>query len=136
MIARQPTQWMIAAALAVAAVGAGLLLRFDPNAADSLFPRCIFLALTGLYCPGCGLTRMLHALVHGDPAQAIRMNAMLMAMLPALGLMAANELRGRTLVPAAVARWLYEPRLWLGAVVAFGVLRNLPWMPFSSLAPG
>ncbi|GAB2507267.1 DUF2752 domain-containing protein [Lysobacter humi (ex Lee et al. 2017)] len=136
MIARQPTHWMIAAALAAAALGVGLLLRFDPNAADSLFPRCIFLMMTGLYCPGCGLTRMLHALVHGDPAQAIRMNAMVMAMLPALALMAASELRGRSLLPAAVARRLYDARLWLGAVIAFGVLRNLPWMPFAALAPG
>ena len=26
--------------------------------------------------------------------------------------------------------------LWLAVVVAFGVLRNLPWPPFDSLAPG
>jgi hypothetical protein len=33
----------------------------------------------------------------------------------------------------AVAR---QPRAWLWLLLAYGVLRNLPWMPFAWLAPG
>lgn len=122
------------AALAAAATGFVLLRLFDPNAAGSPFPPCIFRSITGLYCPGCGITRMLHALAHGDLARAARMNAMVLAMLPALALMVANELGSRRILPAAIARPLYSAPLWLAVVVAFGILRNLPG--FGALAPG
>ena len=127
----------LAAAFAAAAAGGFWLLRtFDPNAPGSLFPPCLFRTFTGLYCPGCGITRMLHALAHGDVARAFEMNAMVLAMLPALAVIVANEATARRLLPPALARPLYNARLWLAAVVLFGVLRNLPWPPFTALAPG
>lgn len=127
----------LAAAFAAAAAGGFWLLRtFDPNAAGSLFPPCLFRAFTGLHCPGCGITRMLHALAHGDVARAFEMNAMVLAMLPALVLMLGHEATSRRLLPAAFTGALYNAKLWLAAVVVFGVLRNLPWAPFTALAPG
>lgn len=127
----------LAAAFAVAVAGGFWLLRtFDPNAPGSLFPPCLFRTLTGLYCPGCGITRMLHALVHGDFVRAFGMNAMVLAMLPALAVIVANEATARRLLAPALARPLYNAKLWLAAVVLFGVLRNLPWAPFTALAPG
>ena len=59
----------VAACGAVAAAGAWVLQRVDPNAAGSPLPGCVFYQFTGLYCPGCGMTRALHALVHGDLAR-------------------------------------------------------------------
>jgi Protein of unknown function (DUF2752) len=44
----------------VAAVG-----YFNPTTAG-FFPVCPLYALTGYACPGCGMTRGLHALLHGD----------------------------------------------------------------------
>lgn len=127
---------LAAASAAVAAGGFWLLRTFDPNAAGSLFPPCLFLKFTGHYCPGCGITRMLHALAHGDVARAFEMNAMVLAMLPAIALLVANEASSRRLVAPAFGRWLYNAKLWLAVVVAFGLLRNLPWAPFTALAPG
>ncbi|TBR09861.1 MAG: DUF2752 domain-containing protein [Lysobacter sp.] len=123
-------------------VAAGLLSGvlalsfFDPGSAGSIFPKCLFLEFTGLYCPGCGLTRMLHALLHGDLRRAVSMNLMVLVSLPALGAIVLNESRSRRLLSPAVARVLYDARLWIGFVLAFGMLRNLPWAPFSWLAPG
>ncbi len=127
---------LVAAFLVAAAGGFWLLRTFDPNAAGSLFPPCLFRTFTGLYCPGCGITRMLHALAHGDVVRAFEMNAMVLAMLPALALLVANEATSRRLLPPAFTRPLYNVKLWLAAVVLFGVLRNLPWAPFTALAPG
>jgi hypothetical protein len=66
----------------VAAVSAiAILYRVDP-ATSHLYPRCAFHELTGLQCPGCGTTRALHHLLHGDLAGAFRLNAMLFVAVP------------------------------------------------------
>ncbi len=41
----------------------------------SLLPQCPFNTVTGLYCPGCGITRSITALLQGDPLAALRYNA-------------------------------------------------------------
>ena len=42
---------------------------------------CLFHELTGLYCPGCGVTRMLFSLLKLDFYQAFRYNPLLFIML-------------------------------------------------------
>lgn len=37
-------------------------------------PKCLFKILTGLNCPGCGIQRAIHALLHGHIAEAIHYN--------------------------------------------------------------
>ena len=49
---------------------AATLLYFIPPVAGGIYPPCFFHWLTGLYCPGCGSTRCLHALLHGNFRQA------------------------------------------------------------------
>lgn len=120
----------LAAALPVLAAGAWLLQRFDPTAAGSPFPPCLFRHLTGLYCPGCGLTRALHALAHGDVAATWAMNPLVPVALPLLAAMAAAWLLGKRLPWRAA----YDGRAWIAALLAFGGLRNLPG--FGWLAPG
>ncbi len=74
-----PAAIVAAAALAVAAA---VYFIFDPSQAGNLFPRCPFLTLTGLQCPGCGSQRAIHSLLHGNIAQAWHYNAMLVLSLP------------------------------------------------------
>lgn len=54
----------------------GILLYFcwDP-AHVAVFPRCPFYMLTGLQCPGCGIQRALHSLLHLDFRAAWHYNA-------------------------------------------------------------
>ena len=40
-------------------------------------PPCYIHHFTGLYCPGCGATRAVYALVHGDILLSLRQNAFL-----------------------------------------------------------
>lgn len=74
--------WRLRAPLGVLALGGAgsvLLLFVDPNKPGNLLPKCPFNYLTGLNCPGCGVTRMVHALLHGDIAAAWHFNAAMLA---------------------------------------------------------
>jgi hypothetical protein len=37
-------------------------------------PKCPFKLITGLSCPGCGIQRAIHALMHGEIKEAIQYN--------------------------------------------------------------
>lgn len=50
---------------------------------------CPFHAVTGLLCPGCGVTRMCLALLRLDVSVAWQANAVLLVLLPFLGLLLA-----------------------------------------------
>ena len=123
-----PALALLAGAVAVCAI----LLFADPNAAGSVLPACPFHALTRLYCPGCGTTRALHALLHGQLGLALSMNPLAVLAVP---LVPALLLRPRFPDQAWLAK-LADARLWMPVVLAFSVLRNLPWAPFAWLAPG
>jgi hypothetical protein len=106
-----------AAAVVVVVVGVILLLLFDPRTAG-FFPPCPLYLLTGLQCPGCGTTRALHALVHGDVAAAVDLNpfTMTLALVGVIKLLT-PPLPRALVVPIAVAVVL--------AAVVFAVARNL-----------
>ena len=63
------------AVVILAAVAAGLwvLYTYDP-VQTAFFPKCIIRSFTGLQCPGCGLQRALHALLHGEIAASFTYN--------------------------------------------------------------
>lgn len=96
---------------------------------------CLFHTATGLWCPGCGVSRGCMAVLRGEWLAAIRANVGIAAIAPfAAGLLAVRCVRYVRTGKARGARW--EEIAWLvlsGAMVVFGVLRNLPW--FSFLAP-
>lgn len=68
------------AALLVATV---LVVFFyiDPNG-YALFPKCPFLMVTGLECPGCGSQRAIHQLLHLNIAGAFHQNPLLVLYVP------------------------------------------------------
>ena len=99
---------------------------------------CLFHQLTGLYCIGCGTTRALSALLHGDVAAAFSYNAFMLIWLawPVWTLLGwwLKALFGRRILPQSrEPRWLLI--LLLISALLFLVLRNLPWPPFTFLAP-
>jgi len=129
------TPLWLAAAL-VTAAGAVVLFFFDPSR-WGFYPVCMFHKLTGLSCPGCGGLRALHQLVHGHVAAALHFNALVVLAVPVLlGLSARACWRSKngarlpqTSVPP-VSIWLF-----LGVMIAFGILRNLPFPLFAWLSP-
>ena len=66
----------------VGAIVAGFVYyRFNPNSFP-FFPKCIFLMLTGMKCPGCGSQRAIHALLHADIKTAFSYNVLLVLSIP------------------------------------------------------
>ena len=59
-----------------------LLLYFVFTNFFALYIPCLFHFITGLYCPGCGLTRMILSLFSLDFYQAFRYNMLLFMLLP------------------------------------------------------
>jgi hypothetical protein len=120
----------------IAAAGAGFLYFFDPAKARPLLP-CYFYLFTGFDCVGCGTTRALHALLHGDLAAAASFNLFMLAWLPLpawflLGVWL-RAVAGRPVLHAVRDyRWLMIALL--ASALIFLVLRNLPWAPFNWLA--
>ncbi len=63
----------VAAILVVTAVV--IFFYIDPNAYP-LFPKCPFLVITDLECPGCGSQRAFHQLLHFDISGAFHQNTL------------------------------------------------------------
>lgn len=131
-----PNTLFLTAAAIAAVVGFWLLRHYDPNVAGSPFLPCMFRAFTGFYCPGCGLTRMLHALAHFDLARAFTMNPLAMALLSLSPLLAAWKLGWQPRLLAPLVGVLSMPVFWLVLLPGYWIARNLPWFPFTLLAPG
>lgn len=119
---------------AVTAAAFAYVTAVDPNQPGH-YPTCPLLFLTGLYCPGCGTLRAMHALGHADVVAAIKLNPLTVATLPFLvfwwARWAIRSWQGRP-ARTSLARPTY---LWafLAAVIVFWVVRNLPFGSF--LAP-
>ena len=122
------------------ALAGGVFLAYvyghDPNG-PGLIPACPSRTLLGVYCPGCGSTRALHALLHGELYAALRYNPLMVSFLPLiLYLLAAEAARtvlGKELPP------VFRSRVWIWTVfaliVVYAVFRNLSAFPFNLLAP-
>lgn len=128
---------LVAGGGAVAAMsGAVVVWYFDPTTAG-FFPVCPLYSMTGFACPGCGLTRGFHALFHGDVLTALDYNALIPMFAAFLGYLFLSMLmvavRGRGLTLGR----MNGPLLWavFGLMLVFGVLRNIPFYPFTFLFP-
>ena len=116
------------------------LYAIDPNR-HAVYPQCLFYRTTGLYCAGCGATRALYALLHGQFLRAVHDNALFVAGLPFL-LAVWIACLVQTWRANAWPVWSMRPRSILAAgaaifavLVLFTVLRNLPGPSFAWLRP-
>ena len=115
---------------ALASVGAlvatTVVAVVDPNQPGH-YPTCPFLAVTGLYCPGCGSLRAIHALAHGDLGGALSRNPL--TVIAVVGLAVGWVVWARRLWRGQQRTWAAPPALLYGLltlVLAFWVLRNVP----------
>lgn len=121
----------------VAVILAILLYERGPSG-NGLLPGCLFHRLTGFDCPGCGMTRATHAALHGRLGEAIRFNPLGVIVLPVVLVISAVQipawLRDR---PLPIRFKVSQRGVWwiVGVVMGYWVLRNIPFWPFTLLAP-
>ena len=119
--------WVTSIALAIYA------FVFEPGK-TGFFPGCMFRALTGFTCPGCGSTRALHQLLHGHVGDAFVLNPLLLIALPIFLFVLMRHtswaIRGATpegnRLPASVIYAIFF------ALLSFWVIRNTSIYPFVS----
>ena len=132
--AAQPSPAVFAGVIlgTVILASSAFVFLFNPST-NGFYPVCQFHKLTGLNCPGCGATRALYALLHGNFPLALKDNALFVLTLAALAIWSARfilkKLKNR---PATLD---VPPKfLWGFLVVAFvfAVARNMPGFSFLS----
>ncbi|MNI62774.1 hypothetical protein D3C73_1181070 [compost metagenome] len=99
---------------------AGLLYLKVWLPATNIGIPCVFHELTGLYCPGCGITRALLSLLTLDVYQGFRYNPLVFVILPlyiTYTMATKNQMRRISKVIMTVM---------LIVTLVFGLLRNIP----------
>ena len=121
------------AGIFLTAIGLGtaaVVFFFNP-ATHAFYPVCQFHRLTGLNCPGCGMTRALYALLHGNFSAALHDNALFVLTLGTLALRGAwilwNNFYGRSTGEIFPVKFLWP---LLAVALTFTILRNLPAFTF------
>src|SRR5215204_565695 len=117
------------------AAGAILLLYFFIEPKNGVLPKCFFHELTGLFCPGCGVQRSFHALLNGHFLTAIDYNLLFILLLPLILYFIFIFALGKKHPSTS---FIYKSAFSFSVVIvviSFWVLRNIPYTPFSWLAP-
>ncbi len=118
-----------------AVVGVFGVTYFNPTTAG-FFPVCPLHSMTGLNCPGCGMTRGFHALFHGDIWGALHFNLLLPVFL-FVGIYLFITLGSILVRGRGLSFNIFKPYLLWGfliVLVVFGIARNLPFYPFTILS--
>ena len=101
------------------------------------FPKCPLYSYTGIYCPGCGSQRATHQLLNFNFFGVLHQN-----LLYVIGLFVLTYYVVITILQLVfkkpVTNYLDNKKvLWffVFVIVLFWIARNLPWYPFTLLAP-
>lgn len=111
----------------------------DPEVAQqgTVFAVCPFHFATGLHCPGCGSQRAIHDALHLRIGSALQHNVLFLVVVLIIAAKAYSIISKKYF-----SRFHYDlgGRPWFTYslvffVFAFWILRNLPYEPFTYLAP-
>ena len=104
---------------------------------SGLFPSCPFYYVTGLYCPGCGSQRAIHDLLHGRFIEAFSHNLLFVILivfiLSQLYYQTHKIILNRESFNLSHNKYFTYTVLF--TVISYWILRNIPYSPFTHLAP-
>lgn len=136
LIATRPAWLAPLALLACFGLSVAYVDHFNPTTGEpGPTGGCAFKTLTGLDCPGCGGTRAFYYLVHGNLPEAARNHVIAVFAAPFLVYMyvswSVNRIFGTKLPRLRISPATLGA--FMGAWLAFAILRDLPWAPFTHL---
>lgn len=125
-------------------LGTTALLLYRINPSEITLPlSCSFYYFTGLYCPGCGMTRALYSVIHFNFKAAFSFNLLwpfiALFVLVAIYLWFSFLYSGKNPfnhINNFLKRYSFSGWFILIILVAFWILRNIPLYPFTLLSPG
>jgi len=113
-----------------------IYFTINPSEVDFML-KCPLYKTTGVYCPGCGSQRSVHHLLHFNIIGAANNNILFLA-----GLLVATYHYGISLINNFFNRnykSVFDKNknllIVLLITVLFWILRNIPYYPFTLLAP-
>lgn len=114
-----------------------VLFYFLNPAEHEIFPKCIFHSVTGYHCPGCGSQRAIHSLLHLNFTSVVHNNFLFLPAMLVLMYHYIHPILNKFLRWKLPNIFYFKSTPWiiLGVVILFWVLRNLPFYPFTILAP-
>lgn len=107
--------------VALALGGAAFLYLHNPF--EQPLTVCVFRLLTGLLCPGCGMTRAAYLILHGHIPEGLAMNPFVL-MLPVVAALIFCELS-----PYLIGRKVKAPSIPMPALIVVGVA----WLAYTVL---
>lgn len=114
--------------LIIGLIIATLLLKYT-----NIRLKCITYELIGIYCPGCGCTRMVSHILSGDIATAFKCNQLMFILIPYTILLYAYEMVV-IIKTGNISKQLNKILIIIAFVmIAYGIIRNIPI--FNWLAP-
>jgi len=108
------------------------------NPTKIFYPPCPFCYLTGFYCPGCGTSRAIYQIVHGNFLYALNLNPLMILSLPFLFYLVMCNLNIKIGEKLIFKRRVFTKKFYvmlIAVIVLYWILRNIPIYPFSILAP-
>lgn len=93
---------------------------------------CLFYEITGYYCPGCGITRLLFSLLKLDFYQAFRYNSLIFILIIITGIYWLVKFILKKFMNISIEIPNYVYYILLVIVIIFGILRNIPMFDFLS----
>ena len=105
------------------------------NKYTGFYIPCVFHLVTGLYCPGCGVSGMCISIAQLDFVSAFKHNSALLVMSPLFVLLFVSIIY-RYIKKGSLMTSKWQNVLifiMIAVLLVFGVLRNIPY--FSFLAP-
>ncbi len=105
---------------------------------EKLIPPCPVKYYSGYFCPGCGSLRAIQKVVYLDIPGAMSENVLAVVFFPLLTFYIATNIRYvLTGKEKKIIRLPYFVTIGIAVFfILFWILRNLPFYPFSILAPG
>jgi len=108
------------------------------NPVTKAYPSCPFYHFTGLYCPGCGSSRAVYQIVHGNFLYALNLNPLMIISIPFIFYLLMAKLNIKIRGKVIFKRKVFTKKFYVFLIVMialYSIIRNIPAYPFCILAP-